>query len=181
MRGFSVKHLLMGLVAVTVAFTSGIVKADPDGPSPLGKGSVTMPFPWENIGGVWQLNDPSENSVFSFDVKKTQDGNKVLQVVQVDKGTNQVIAEGAGVAIPGDKNTVSVMMAGEGQDPYMLYVRHVREKRYSRRQATVITIKQLSHGPDQPVPVKPRNFILKRVSEVPFPQSYFDKERESHN
>lgn len=178
MRGVSVKHLMMGLLAVTIAFTSGIVHADPDRPSPL-KGGVLMPFPWENIGGVWQIDDPSQDSVFSFEVKKTQDGNKVLEVVQVDEN-GAVIARGAGVAIPGDKNTVSVMMAGEGQEPYMLYVRHVREKKYSRNKMTVVTIKPLS-SPDRPSPLKPeRNYKLERLSAAPLKSWEREKEQQRY-
>lgn len=160
------KRLLLGLFAMTLAF-SGIVNADPDRPSPL-KG-VMMPFPWENISGVWDINDVGLGSIFSFEVKTTADGNKVLEVLQVDEKTGEVVAQGAGVAVPGDKNTVSIMMAGEGAEPYMLYVRHVREKRYSRKKFTVLTIKTLG-DPDAPTPIatKEHNYKLKRVSEAPF-------------
>ena len=170
------KRLLLSLFAITMAF-SAVVHADPDGPSPL-KG-VMMPFPWENISGVWDINDPKQGAIFSFEVKSTADGNKVLEVLQVDEKTGEVISQGAGVAIPGDKNTVSVMMAGEGQEPYMLYVRHVREKRYSRRKFTVLTIKTLG-DPDSPTPIatKEHNYKLKRVSEAPFQsqEAWEDKE-----
>lgn len=174
MRGNFVKQLVMGLLAVTFAFTSGIVHADPDRPQPL---KNIVAFPWENIGGVWQIDDPSQSAVYSFEVKKTQDGNKVLQVIQVDD-SGEVIAEGAGVAIPGDKNTVSVMMAGEGKEPYMLYVRHVREKRYSRNKMTVVTIKPLP-DPNHPRPVREKNFVLERLSSAPI--SNWEKERENRN
>ncbi len=160
------KRLLLGLFAMTLAF-SGIVNADPDRPSPL-KG-VMMPFPWENISGVWDINNPGLGSIYSFEVKTTVDGHKVLEVLQVAEKTGEVIAQGAGVAVPGDKNTVSVMMAGEGAEPYMLYVRHIREKRYSRKKFTVLTIKTLG-DPDAPTPIatKEHNYKLNRVSEAPF-------------
>ena len=172
------KRLLLGLFAMTLAF-SGIVNADPDRPSPL-KG-VMMPFPWENISGVWDINDPGLGLIYSFEVKTTADGNKVLEVLQVKEKTGEVIAQGAGVAVPGDKNTVSVMMAGEDADPYMLYVRHIREKRYSRKKFTVLTIKTLG-DPAAPTPIatKEYNYKLNRVSEAPF-QSRDDDWEEKKN
>lgn len=138
-----------------------------------------MPFPWENIGGVWDINDPALGSIFSFEVKITADGNKVLEVLQVDEKTGDIIAQGAGVAIPGDKNTVSVMMAGEGQEPYMLYVRHVREKRYSRKKFTVLTIKGLTSGSN--AAKKEHNYKLQRVSPAPFRSQDDYWEKESRN
>lgn len=168
------KRLLLGLFAVTLAF-SGVVKADPDSPSPLR--GVLQPFPWENIGGVWDINNPALGSIFSFEVKITADGNKVLEVLQVDEKTGEIISQGAGVAIPGDKNTVSVMMAGEGQEPYMLYVRHVREKRYSRKKFTVLTLKTLTTS-GSPAAAKEHNYKLQRVSPAPFrtQEEYWEKE-----
>jgi hypothetical protein len=157
-----VKQMMMALFAVTLAFT-GVVNADPDRPQPL-KG-VLMPFPWENIGGVWEINDPSLDSIFSFEVKTTQEGRKVLEVTQVHEKSGEVIATGAGVAIPGDKNTISVMMAGEGEEPYMLYVRHIREKKYSRRKHTVLTIKKLTGAG---AAKQERNYYISRVSSIPY-------------
>ena len=152
---------MMAMFALTMAFT-GVVHADPDKPSPL-KG-VMQPFPWENITGMWEISDPSMGSVYSFEVKKTADGGKVLQVTQVDQKTGLVVSRGAGVAIPGDKNTISVMMAGEDQEPYMLYVRHVRERRYSRRKHTVLTIKPLGGSG---ATKREHNYYLNKVSAAP--------------
>lgn len=173
------KRLLMSLFAATLA-VSGLVHADPGSPSPL-KG-VMMPFPWENISGVWDINNPGLGSIYSFDVKTTAEGNKVLEVLQVDEKSGEVISQGAGVAVPGDKNTVSVMMAGEGKEPYMLYVRHVREKRYSRKKFTVLTIKTLGSPDSQsPIATKEHNYKLSRVSEAPFQSQEEYWEKESRN
>lgn len=55
-----------------------------------------LPFPWQEIEGIWKVESAKFSSLFSFEVQYDCDQRKILTVIQLEPGTRRVLAKGIG-------------------------------------------------------------------------------------
>jgi hypothetical protein len=58
--------------------------------------SQAQPFPWEDISGLWKVEQDDYVSYFAFKVVKQASGGRQLLVRQIDGETRRVLATGVG-------------------------------------------------------------------------------------
>jgi hypothetical protein len=88
-----------------------------DVPFPL---DYPLPFPWNTIEGVWEVESRDYQATFSFDVQNDCNGRQILKVLQIDGDSNDVMAAGMGYKIDRTEQVTAAMSGQNGS--YMLYV-----------------------------------------------------------
>ncbi|WP_413292274.1 hypothetical protein ACLSU7_12790 [Bdellovibrio sp. HCB185ZH] len=58
--------------------------------------TLAQPFPWDDIQGLWKVEQDNYVSYFAFKVVKQASGGRQLLVRQIDGETRRVLAEGPG-------------------------------------------------------------------------------------
>ena len=96
----------------------GNPKGGPEVPFPL---SITLPFPWGAIEGIWKVVSDENETLFSFSVQTDVDGRQYLQVLQISR-TGVVLAEGVGVGVEKDKLVRAAMTSKVDKVNYMLFI-----------------------------------------------------------
>jgi hypothetical protein len=94
-------------------------KGGPEVPFPL---SITLPFPWGAIEGLWKVVSSEETTLFSFSVETDRDGRQFLRVLQLNATTGVVVAEGVGVSVEKDKLVRAAMTSKTNKVNYMLFI-----------------------------------------------------------
>jgi hypothetical protein len=93
-------------------------KGEPGVPFPL---SITLPFPWAAIEGLWKVTSSDKTMLFSFSVQTDVDGRQYLHVLQIN-GAGEVVAEGVGVSVEKDKLVRAAMTSKTDNVNYMLFI-----------------------------------------------------------
>lgn len=94
-------------------------KGGPEVPFPL---SITLPFPWGNIEGIWKVVSDDRETLFSFSIQTDRDGRQYLHVLQINASTGVVVAEGVGVSVENDKLVRAAMTSKTEKVNYMLFI-----------------------------------------------------------
>ncbi len=97
----------------------GNPKGGPEVPFPL---SITLPFPWDAIEGIWKVVTDDHETLFSFSVQTDRDGKQYLHVLQMNATTGVVVAEGVGVGVEKDKLVRAAMTSKTNKVNYMLFI-----------------------------------------------------------
>lgn len=143
-------------------------RGGPEVPFPM---SITLPFPWGNIEGMWKVvtNDGTQ-ILFSFSVETDKDGKQYLRVLQIDANTQAVLAEGVGIAIENDKLVRAAMQSKVSHSSYMLFVGSYKNQGQQAlggivsKAITVLTVRpftDLMGGQDVQV-------VVQKVSNAPY-------------
>jgi hypothetical protein len=91
----------------------------PEVPFPL---SITLPFPWGNIEGMWKVVADNVEILFSFNVQTDLNGHQYLRVLQIDSASGKIIAEGVGIGVETDKLVRAAMTSKTAKPNYMLFI-----------------------------------------------------------
>ena len=94
-------------------------KGEPGVPFPM---SITLPFPWGNIEGLWKVDANGADVMFSFSVQTDTNGRQYLHVVQLDDRSGAIVAEGTGVSVENDKLVRAAMTSKIDKSNYMLFI-----------------------------------------------------------
>ena len=97
----------------------GNPRGGPEVPFPL---SITLPFPWGAIEGLWKVVTDDQVTLFSFSVETDHDGRQYLHVLQLNATTGVVVAEGVGVSVERDKLVRAAMTSKTDKVNYMLFI-----------------------------------------------------------
>ena len=144
----------------------GSTARGPEVPFPL---SATLPFPWSKIEGVWEARVGSQVLLFSFEKQFDTDGSQLLQVIQLDGVSGQIISDGVGISVPSD-NLVRAAMAGSSVGNYMLYIGAYKNPNASLRAPkalTVLTIRPFDES-DNGSDIQ---YVVSKLSNLPYQRS----------
>lgn len=99
-----------------------------------------LPFPWDNIEGIWGGIHDGETMLFSFEIIVNPTGHRQIRVIEVDPETMEIIATGPGVE---NNNVLRAVLVGR-KYRFKMSVRLI-ENDYcvDNRQHTVITIENI--------------------------------------
>jgi hypothetical protein len=100
-----------------------------------------LPFPWDNIEGIWGGIHDDETMVFSFEIIDSIFGDRQIKVKQINPESMEVLAQGLGVE---NNNVLRAVMVGDSHK-FRMSVRLI-ENEYclDSRQYTVITIESMN-------------------------------------
>ena len=131
-----------------------------DVPFPWG---TELPFPWDNIDGIWVAQDGFNEFYFNIKVvNKDPSGSHVVNMVQYDPVTMDVLSRGGGFAYSYDK-ILRVAMNNSDTDNYLSIIRAYEYVRDDVKDvATVMTIRFFENSKQEDL-----HFILRKVSDVP--------------
>lgn len=87
------------------------LSTDPVGPFPL---AALVPFPWDNIDGIWKLKLGGENLYFSLNGVPDCNGGKVLDVMWFDPENWREVSHGVGIANSDDAAIRAVLPTSIG-------------------------------------------------------------------
>lgn len=100
-----------------------------------------LPFPWDDIQGIWSGTIDGENIVFSFEKTDFGRGDHRIRVKQLAPNTMQEIASGLGT----EKNRVVKAVVTGGRDKYYrMTVRLIQEENGGEYTThTIVTIQHM--------------------------------------
>lgn len=141
----------------------------PEVPFPL---SITLPFPWGNIEGMWKVVADDVEIFFSFSVQTDLDGHQFLRVLQIDSKTHEILATGVGIGVETDK-LVRAAMTSKVQANYMLFIGSYKNtSQYvvggeAPKSVTVLTVRPFTDL----MGAKDLQAIVTKVSNEPFAEA----------
>jgi hypothetical protein len=94
-------------------------KGEPGVPFPM---SITLPFPWAYIEGLWRVDANGANVIFSFSVQTDTNGRQYLHVVQINENSGAIVAVGTGISVENDKLVRAAMTSKIDNSNYMLFI-----------------------------------------------------------
>jgi hypothetical protein len=123
-----------------------------------------LPFPWDNIEGIWGGLHDDETMIFSFEIIENIFGDRQIKVKQINPETMEIINQGLGVET---NNVLRAVMVGNGHK-YRMSVRLI-ENEYclDSNQYTVITIESM--GRQSFI----YHFTIEKLSNSPLTQTSF--------
>ncbi len=109
------------------------------GPWPLGP---ELPFPWDDIEGIWSGTIDGLEIVFSFEVIENNLGQRQISVKEIDPTTGEPIL--AGIGTESDKVVRAIMTAGR-KKKYYLTIRQVKDETCQEdKTVTIVTVQSMS-------------------------------------
>lgn len=86
-----------------------------------------LPFPWNSIEGIWKVDSPKFQALYSFEVQFDCDNRKILTVLQLDPTSREVVAKGIGY-MNGSTREVRAAMSALSGGSYLLSVGAYNDK-----------------------------------------------------
>jgi hypothetical protein len=137
-RFFALTRWLVLILFLSPIFSTVSFAKEPDPTWPWEK---ELPFPWDNIEGIWGGVHDDETMLFSFEIIDNTFGNRQIKVKQVNPENMEPLASGLGVE---NNNVLRAVMVGNAHK-FRMSVRLIEnESCLDTRQYTVITIESLS-------------------------------------
>lgn len=153
-------------------------KGGPEVPFPL---STTLPFPWGFIEGVWRVEVANTQLLFSFTLENDNESHQYLRVIQIDHASGDLLAEGVGLRIEGDKLVrVAMMSKVDNSGSYMLFIGSYKNDSKASaprvqdvaKSLTVLTVRSFADL----MGTKDVQVIVTKISNTPYPaQKYLPK------
>ncbi len=124
-----------------------------------------LPFPWDTIEGLWMVEGDNElNAYYSFELVKDCEGRQLLQVMQLDPASRQVVAEGVGYKM---NSGLQVWVAMEGPaGTYMMRIGAYRTKGLNPKTVTGVRIFPFKS------PGNEQRYRIHKVEEQPMQKPY---------
>jgi hypothetical protein len=137
-RLFNLIRLLVLIIFLCPIFASVTQAREPiDPPWPWEK---ELPFPWDNIEGIWGGIHDDAAMIFSFEIIDNDSGDRQIKVKEINPETMEIIASGLGVE---NNNVLRAVMVGR-KHRFRMSVRLI-ENEYclDNKQYTMITIESM--------------------------------------
>ena len=127
------KAIFTALIIAAVAALAVTVSMSVTAPSAFAGGDDTifpldypLPFPWNSIEGIWEVESTGFKAYYSFEVQHDCDSRLILKVVQIDPATRIVAADGIGYQNSDSKQIYAAMQMANGSS-YVLNVGAYRD------------------------------------------------------
>lgn len=123
-----------------------------------------LPFPWDNIEGLWESVHPNSKLLVSFNVTETDYGGRLVQIRQLNLETLEVLAKGDAY----ENNRIVSGFLSTGDSVIRISLRFAREK--ARRRADpklILIVEDPNEEASSGVGSAPLRFIMRKISNVP--------------
>ncbi len=87
-----------------------------------------LPFPWNSIEGIWKVDSPKFQALFSFEVQYDCDNRQILTVLQLDPYSRFVVAKGIGYMNEATREVRAAMSDLSGGGSYLVSIGAYNDK-----------------------------------------------------